>query len=227
MQATQKQIDANQANARKSTGPKDASRTRLNGLAHGLTSNTLILPWEDQTVFDQLLEDFSRRYKPADRVEAILVREAAEAQWLLQRTRRLEANLFNMLARQEHVDAEAEPGDLHAGEAEVISFLKGGEHFDRYRRYETARLRAWERAFQRLEQMLGHRVHAATATDQPLPAPIECLADDPEGNRLASLRIHGNPNRIPALTGVRLAPRKPIPRAPETSPTHQNTQSGG
>ena len=45
--ATEKQIAANRLNAQKSTGPKTPegrAAVRLNGVKHGLTAETLVLP---------------------------------------------------------------------------------------------------------------------------------------------------------------------------------------
>jgi hypothetical protein len=45
---TQAKIDANRRNATKSTGPKTAAgkaRVSLNALKHGLSAQTMVLPW--------------------------------------------------------------------------------------------------------------------------------------------------------------------------------------
>ena len=41
------QMAARKANAQKSTGPKDTSRTKFNGLTHGMCARTPVLPGED------------------------------------------------------------------------------------------------------------------------------------------------------------------------------------
>ena len=53
--ASAAQIHANRANATLSTGPADTSRTRFNGLAHGLTSKHTVIRGESQDEYDRLL----------------------------------------------------------------------------------------------------------------------------------------------------------------------------
>jgi hypothetical protein len=55
--ASDKQLQANRANAKKSTGPRSQggkSRSRLNSRKHGLTAKTLIIVGECADDFDQL-----------------------------------------------------------------------------------------------------------------------------------------------------------------------------
>ena len=55
--ASNKQLEANRANARKSTGRRSRggrARSRLNSRKHGLTANTLIIVGECADDFDQL-----------------------------------------------------------------------------------------------------------------------------------------------------------------------------
>ena len=60
--STRKQVRANRANSKFSTGPSKESldHTRYNGLTHGLRSGTLILPNEDPQRFRQLHEGLDR-----------------------------------------------------------------------------------------------------------------------------------------------------------------------
>ncbi len=65
--STQKQIEANRRNAQKSTGPRTPegrAAVHLNGVTHGLTAETLVLPGEDQSDFAVLLADLEAEHCP-------------------------------------------------------------------------------------------------------------------------------------------------------------------
>ena len=94
--ATINQINANRQNAQKSTGPKTQAgkdRSRFNGLVHGLRAESLIIPGEDQSKFDEHLERLSNAWNPQDEMEEGLVEQIAVNQWKLARLDRAEARL--------------------------------------------------------------------------------------------------------------------------------------
>ena len=66
--ATPKQIAANRANAKKSTGPVTTEgrvKASLNSVSHGLTSGVHFLHDEDPKEFHALLADLKSEYAPA------------------------------------------------------------------------------------------------------------------------------------------------------------------
>ena len=80
--ASKRQLAANRRNAKKSTGPKTPdgrAAVRLNGLKHGLSAETLILPGENQSDFTELLQSFEAEHQPATPAADAQVREAAIA----------------------------------------------------------------------------------------------------------------------------------------------------
>ena len=95
--ATIKQIRANRRNAQKATGPKTQEgkdRVRFNALVHGLRAESAVIPGEDQTKFDQLLERLTAAWQPQDDQEKDLVEQIAVSQWKLARLDRNEARLY-------------------------------------------------------------------------------------------------------------------------------------
>jgi hypothetical protein len=111
--ATQKQIDANRANAQKSTGPKTPegkAKSCLNHLSHGLTSAATVVPGEDPEEFKALLTDLITEYQPATPTEQILVEKMTMNQWLSLRAFRLQGEAF--LDRQLMGDSFGIPKDL-------------------------------------------------------------------------------------------------------------------
>jgi len=87
-------IEANRRNAQKSTGPKSAEgkkRSCLNALDHGLRSEQVVLPTEDQSAFDSHLAAFVQDWQPTTATRLHLVKRAAVATWRLDRCVRVES----------------------------------------------------------------------------------------------------------------------------------------
>ena len=112
--ATERQIAANRNNAQKSTGPKTPegrAAVRLNGVKHGLTAATLVLPGEAESDFDSLLADFESEHQPATPTEEALVRQMAMAQWRLRRLYHVEAAFYTVRL----IDLEYKIEDTYTG----------------------------------------------------------------------------------------------------------------
>src|SRR6516164_4834001 len=92
---SQKRIDANRRNAQKSTGPRTPegkSRSRFNGLKHGLTAKVPVIPGEDAAVYQERLDAIIESCAPQNQVELeLLGRLAAATNWSLDRAARAEA----------------------------------------------------------------------------------------------------------------------------------------
>jgi hypothetical protein len=98
--STQAQIEANQANAQLSSGPKTEegrAASSKNHLSHGLTYRGgmfILLPWESAEEFDQLVVDLKSEYGPKNRTELILVERMGQHHWLRNRATLLQGNCF-------------------------------------------------------------------------------------------------------------------------------------
>ncbi|HYP09490.1 MAG TPA: hypothetical protein VER03_24915 [Bryobacteraceae bacterium] len=86
---------ANRVNATHSTGPVDTSRTRFNGLAHGLTSKQTVIPGEDQNEYDTFASSMRKDLSPASATETFLVDRVIAAAWRLKRFTRMETAFFS------------------------------------------------------------------------------------------------------------------------------------
>lgn len=96
---TQKQIQANQQNAQKSTGPKsDAGKAvaKMNAITHGLTAEAVVIKDEDPAVFAQLRDDLICEFAPKSTTEFQLVERAAGLLWRLRRVPQIEASLMEL-----------------------------------------------------------------------------------------------------------------------------------
>ena len=82
--ATQKQIKANQTNAKKSTGAKSKRGKAViasNAIKHGLFAKRLILQDENLDEYAQLIEGLINTLNPVGTLEQILVEKIAVATW--------------------------------------------------------------------------------------------------------------------------------------------------
>ena len=95
--STERQKEANQANAQKSTGPKTPegkAKSSLNHFSHGFQSNSPVAPGEDPKQFCALLASLTLEHKPMTSTEQILVEKMASNQWLSLRAFRLQSEAF-------------------------------------------------------------------------------------------------------------------------------------
>lgn len=77
-------------NSRKSTGPKDCSIVRFNGLTHGLRTQFTIIPGEDPYELEQLRSAVFDTFIPIDDTETELAEQIVFAMWRLRRARNAE-----------------------------------------------------------------------------------------------------------------------------------------
>jgi hypothetical protein len=92
-----RQKKANQANARRSTGPKSPEgkrAVRLNGIRHGLLACDLVLPGENEHDFERLRSAVHADLSPSGPVEAFLVDRIVNALWRLRRIEKVETALL-------------------------------------------------------------------------------------------------------------------------------------
>lgn len=94
---SEKQIRANQRNAQKSSGPKTPKGkavARLNATKHGLLSQEVLLPGEDEAALKELGERLREELQPVGEMENLLVEQIISAYWRMSRLRRVEAGIF-------------------------------------------------------------------------------------------------------------------------------------
>lgn len=86
--SSDRRIEANRINAKKSTGPKTAAgkaASSQNARKHGLRAAITVLPHEDLLQFERHCQDFYAALQPRDAVEAKLVSDAISSAWRLDR----------------------------------------------------------------------------------------------------------------------------------------------
>jgi hypothetical protein len=143
------QLAANQANARRSTGPiteQGKAASSHNNLRHGFRSQTVLLPGDDPAAYEALLADLSEYYAPGDLTELRFVREMADADWRLRRVRQhLESAIARHMDKLASAHPNVSPIELQSIAIETLS--ETGTSYGTWLRYETKFERQYDRAF--------------------------------------------------------------------------------
>jgi hypothetical protein len=112
---SQKRIEANRRNAQRSTGPRTPegkSRSRFNGVKHGLTAKVPVIPGEDPAVYQARLDAMIESCAPQNQVELeLLGRLAAATNWSLDRAARAEAAQISQRVRNYAIERERREED--------------------------------------------------------------------------------------------------------------------
>jgi hypothetical protein len=98
--ATPAQINANRANAQKSTGPRSVegkSASRFNALKHGIDASSPVIPGEDPAEYESLAVQYLDEYGPRSASEFFHVDSMLRADWLKRRMEAVEADLFRTI----------------------------------------------------------------------------------------------------------------------------------
>lgn len=102
--ATEKQIEANRRNAKKSTGPKTEEGKAVasqNSLTHGLTvsrvSKRILIADEDREGFEAFREDMLSEYSPVGPMEYVLTERIIGLAWRLRRSERMQTEAIETL----------------------------------------------------------------------------------------------------------------------------------
>jgi hypothetical protein len=99
MTISEKQLNANRGNAKKSTGPRTTTGknvARHNAVKHGLrASKTVVIEDENQQAFEEFHARFMEHLKPIATLEELLAGRIITLAWRLNRITRIESGLIN------------------------------------------------------------------------------------------------------------------------------------
>jgi len=220
--ATQAQIDANRANALRSTGPRTPegkTASSRNALKHGLDAEAMILPGEDPAAFAALAASYREEYKPSGPTEEFLVSVMFRAHLLKSRALLVEAQVANTLI------SETDGDNLGAA---MLSGSPAARLLNRVQNQIAAHERAFFRAvreIRRLREDAAHeqsiRLACRASVQRSQPASSEGTAPAPTpASKLASFPQDAQPDpECPES-----APRRPQPQMPASqcgqSPRH-------
>src|SRR5689334_20567763 len=104
-------LEANRANAKRSTGPKTAagkSRSKLNALKHGLSAERVVIGDEDPREFEALRAALQRDWQPDTALESELVNQLAGILWRLRRVSAIEAAIVKAREVEAYSDVRSD-----------------------------------------------------------------------------------------------------------------------
>ena len=209
--ATRRQLEANRANAKRSTGPRSAdgkAKSSKNSLAHGLTAQDIVIADEDPEEFERLRAGLQADFEPTSTIELELVERLAGLLWRLRRIPVLEGALLD--ARREETSTGTKDFTLPVTEMQlgilndVWYRLQDPEHQEFLTRFEGPYASPkseeidWEAIIGQVDESGSKRSasHARESDElgKPKSASIEALKD-PERYRSRRLRLRiGDPD---------------------------------
>jgi hypothetical protein len=156
--ATEKQILANRANAKKSTGPRTAAgraKSSRNALRHGAFARTPVLDGESLSRFTELFAEIKHLVKPRNIIESNLVENIAVAQWQQMRLLAVEkAAIESEMRKQELADPEYTNLDPMTRIANAFRVLADNSRcLDALGREENRHFDQFEKALDRLTSL--------------------------------------------------------------------------
>jgi hypothetical protein len=129
---SEKQLQANQANAQHSTGPKTEAgknRSRLNAGRHGLTGQVVILTEEDRIAHIRFTDPIIKSLAPDGPLEMQYAQLIAQDHWRLNRIASIEQFIFALgheLGNMERV----ENGQIASGYTHAMTFRKDAKQLN-------------------------------------------------------------------------------------------------
>jgi hypothetical protein len=149
---SEKKAEANRRNALRSTGPKTPegkAAVRLNALKHGLLSQEILLPGEDEEALMELGERLRDELQPVGELENLLVDRIIASYWRLRRLGRVEAGIFawelyGELARRAHEEASSYTKQVSDLDAIDPYRLRPTTTITDQKKYQAARSKAQE-----------------------------------------------------------------------------------
>ena len=97
---SEKQLEANRRNARKSTGPKTVEGKLIsskNATTHGLLSSHVVIKDENAQEFEDFCSLMTDSFQPAGILEQLLTNRIAASFWRLNRAGRIEVEMLNSM----------------------------------------------------------------------------------------------------------------------------------
>ncbi|MGO9259550.1 MAG: hypothetical protein ACLQU1_25045 [Bryobacteraceae bacterium] len=208
---SEKQLQANRANAARSTGPRTTdgkTRSAQNARKHGLTAAAIGA--EERDAVDQLKAGLVARCQPLDAQELLAVERIARAQHALLRASRLESGLFTCAISQALDNGET-TGDPDPDHTLADGFRRMvHESSDVWKlclRYQAQAQRNYRLAVQDFDRLKAQRP----------PIPNEPVSE-PESESPQPLKPEPNEPEPEPVKRNNFRPRKPEPPTPEPVP---------
>jgi hypothetical protein len=106
--ATKQQIEANQQNSQKSTGPVSQAgleRSSKNATRHGFTGQSLVVTPAEKEAYEAHVAHYMAHHNPTDHKHKELVQESADLHWSIHQIFVEQSNVMNLMNAVHHHDA--------------------------------------------------------------------------------------------------------------------------
>jgi hypothetical protein len=166
---SQKQLEANRRNARKSTGPRTPEgkvAAARNATRHGLRAEKKLVPAKERKAFGEFYESVITCLGPDGHFETALAERIVFALWRLRRSMQIESGMLDETLKAAKRNASTF-GDRPAREI-WWQFSKKGS-YENFRRYEAHLERSMYRALHELQRLQSVR----RGDDVPAPAVLD------------------------------------------------------
>ncbi len=173
--ATEAQIEANRANAQKSTGPRTPEGKAVvaqNAITHGLLARAGVIPGEQEHEFQAHREGLLKQLRPGAPLEEVLAERIVDLSWRLQRAAR-DQELGYAALYEKYIEDQPEPPEPDAWPTAlgrmIVEDFCGPAVLERLQRYERRIESSYYKALNELRQAVHQRQEAALI-GLPMPA---------------------------------------------------------
>src|ERR1035438_6833446 len=220
--STLRQIEANQRNAQKSTGPTSVTgkaTSSMNSLRTGIHAKSLVLPYENRAELEQLIDEYYQSFHPASPAARSFVDDLIRCEWTLRRLDNAETQTW----RYQNEDRLRDPEKYPLGKSATYN----PNAFSKLQYRLDATRRARDRAILALEKLQAKT--AAAPAPRPRARPTLALKK-PQAKPAAApapapaplLEPAGPPSLIPSpqTTSPQICflPATPSPPPPQPPP---------
>lgn len=162
---------------------RQMAANRRNAIGHGLATRIhVVLPGEDQSFYNEILESLQTEYASATAQEEMAVHHISQNFWRLIRARNMESGSFKLSLEnvcKEFGASTSASGDLLRSANLAVALANNEEFFSQVNRCETAAGRSYYRAIR--EPQKPQKSELSRERKQPVaPAQVQESASVPE-----------------------------------------------
>ncbi len=171
--ATEAQIEANRANAQKSTGPRTPegkATVSQNAITHGLLARAGVIPGEEEHEFAAHRQGLLQQLRPGAPLEEVLADQIVDLSWRLRRAARDQEVAYAALY-QKYTEDQPQPPEPDAWPAAlgrmIVEDFCGAAVLERLQRYERRIESSFYKALHELRQAQCQVVSEASPAASP------------------------------------------------------------
>ncbi len=159
--ATEAQVQANRANAQKSTGPRTPEGKAIvaqNAITHGLLARAGVIPGEDEHEFEAHREGLRKQLRPDAPLEEVLADRIVDLSWRLKRAARDQEAAYAALY-EKYTEGRPQPQEPDAWQGAlgrmIVEDFCGDAVLERLQRYERRIESSFYKALNELRQAVN------------------------------------------------------------------------